>query len=320
LTEIRLFISHASHDRELVRRIVELLRAALNLPAAAIRCTSVEEYRLPAGTNISEQLRIEVHEANAFIGVVSERSVRSLYVLFEMGARWGAAKHVIPLLAPGTPASALGGPLATLSALDAQSPADLHQLVEDVASVLSLPVDSRSTFERHIALVTQTPASRAIHEPKGAGASDSIGPTEVSLYMRNKQTGKFIDVTNWEHEEGVGIQQFDWHGGDNQTWILAPVGGEYVTIRSKHSEKYLTVPDSSMLDDVQVIQSNYTGGRNQQWKPYRYEDGSFAFSARHSGKFLHVQDGSAQNNTPIVQKHWPQADSQRWLLQLAALL
>src|SRR5437762_5967682 len=89
---LKLFISHSSDDSELARRVVVLVSTALNLPAVAIRCTSVDGHRLPAGANTNDQLRQEVHDSVAFIGIVSQSSIRSMYVLFELGARWGAGE------------------------------------------------------------------------------------------------------------------------------------------------------------------------------------------------------------------------------------
>jgi hypothetical protein len=63
---------------------------------------SIDGYRLPGGADTDIQLRQEVHEADAFIGVISSHSISSLYVAFELGARWGAGRPLIPLITPIT--------------------------------------------------------------------------------------------------------------------------------------------------------------------------------------------------------------------------
>lgn len=153
---IRLFISHAAADALLAERLIELILLALNLPADAVRCTSVDGHRLPGGADTSEQLRREVHESEAFIGIVSSASVRSVYVLFELGARWGAGKHLIPLLAPGSGSGVLGGPLAGLNALRADSRAEVHQLLGELADRLEVPLQGTAGFERHVTKLIET--------------------------------------------------------------------------------------------------------------------------------------------------------------------
>ncbi len=93
---IRLFISHSSRDSALVELLVAFLRAGLNLPASQIRCTSIDGYRLPVGVNTDEQLRREVHAADVFVGIISSESLKSLYVAFELGARWGCWSPIDP--------------------------------------------------------------------------------------------------------------------------------------------------------------------------------------------------------------------------------
>lgn len=148
---VRLFISHCSDDVELAARLVALFRAALSIPSSALRCSSVDGYRLPGGANTDDQLRREVHDADAFVGIVSSASLRSLYVLFELGARWGARRQMIPLLSPGTSTSVLGGPLGGLNALSAGSVPQLHQLLSELAAAC------RSTWK---ALLGTTTSSR----------------------------------------------------------------------------------------------------------------------------------------------------------------
>lgn len=167
---IRLFISHASDDSVLVERLIAFLRPALNLPGSAIRCTSVDGYRLPGGANTNEQLRSEVHEAETFVGVVSNRSLHSLYVLFELGARWGASKHLLPVLAPGTSADLLGGPLAGINALRLDNRAQLHQIVSDLGSELGLQVENPSSYERYIQELLDLPPDIPSQNAPGGGA------------------------------------------------------------------------------------------------------------------------------------------------------
>jgi hypothetical protein len=170
-TSIRLFISHSSADVQLASLLIELLRAALNLPSLAIRCTSVDGYRLKGGADTNEQLRLEVHESETFIGIVSTRSLRSLYVLFELGARWGAKRSLVPLLAAGTPPEVLGGPLTGLNALRADNRSQLHQLVSELGVDLGITPEPPAVYQKQIdaILAIQPPAP----EPTGSPSSQS---------------------------------------------------------------------------------------------------------------------------------------------------
>lgn len=147
---IRLFISHSSKDKEFVQAVVELLRSALSLPSAQIRCTSIDGYRLPGGANTDQQLRKEVDEAESFIGIISPASIKSLYVIFELGARWGAGRSLIPLIAPGTNSNLLDGPLAGINALNFDNRSQIHQLIADLSSELGITPEPPSLYEHYI--------------------------------------------------------------------------------------------------------------------------------------------------------------------------
>lgn len=145
-----LFISHSSKDVELADRLIKLIRAGLNLSARAIRCSSVDGYRLPGGAKTDDQLRSEVHDSKAFLGIISSVSLDSMYVTFELGARWGAGKHLLPVLAPGVSTTQLSGPLAGITALRADSAAQLHQLVQDLGRILELQPEPPASLLTHI--------------------------------------------------------------------------------------------------------------------------------------------------------------------------
>lgn len=85
---IQVFLSHSASDAALAQSVADFLRAALNLAAGEIRCTSVPGYKLPGGAHTEEQLRREVRESGVLVGLLSAASLESLYVAFELGARW----------------------------------------------------------------------------------------------------------------------------------------------------------------------------------------------------------------------------------------
>jgi len=173
-------ISHSSHDEALALAAIELLRAGLGLLPQQIRCSSVDGYRLPAGVNTDAQLRQEVTASRSLIGLITPNSLESPYVLFELGARWGAGFHMVPLLAGVSP-GALRGPLTGINALSCSSEAQLHQLLEDLGRVLNLPLQSAASYSRYVAALKV--ASDAI-PAKNAGGSEPAMQFEESVYWK----------------------------------------------------------------------------------------------------------------------------------------
>ena len=114
-----------------------------NLKADDIRCTSVDGYRLPAGISTDQQLKSEIHDSKVLIGLISPSSISSYYVLFELGARWGANKPLIPLITNKKGAELLKGPLQGINALNTNSEAQLFQLVSDLEKLLNIRSDPR---------------------------------------------------------------------------------------------------------------------------------------------------------------------------------
>lgn len=124
-----LFVSHAHRDQALAKALVELIRAAFDVPTDAIRCTSVPGYQLPPAAHISDQLRDEVEASEFVLALVTPGGVRSAYVLFELGAAWGLRRRAIPLLAHGFGPHELPGPLAERNPVDLASAAQCHDLL-----------------------------------------------------------------------------------------------------------------------------------------------------------------------------------------------
>jgi hypothetical protein len=124
---VQVFISHAHKDQDLAERLVDAISSGLEVPAGAIRCTSVPGYRLDLGTMAPEALRRELGSAGCVIAVLSPNSLASEWVLFELGAAWANARAAIPLLVgglrdndiPGPFRGAAGGDMRDVLVLDA---------------------------------------------------------------------------------------------------------------------------------------------------------------------------------------------------------
>lgn len=169
-----IFISHSSKDAKIAEALITLLRGALNIPARRIRCTSVEGYRLPVGVSTDDQLRLELRESKLFIALLTPTSLRSQYVLFELGARWGASLPMVPLLAAGAKPDILPDPLRRLNVLSCSVPTQLHQLVQNIAEVFDVEPESPAVYQKCVDDLIQKSegveeAQQTDYKPRGYG-------------------------------------------------------------------------------------------------------------------------------------------------------
>lgn len=160
--ELSIFISHSASDVQLAKALTHLVEKALKIPARQIRCTSVEGYRLPVGAATDEQVRDEVLNARMLIGVVTPAAVASAYVMFELGARWGANRPLAPVLAGGADTSDLSGPLAGVNALHLTERHQVIQLVEDLEARLDMRLEPGASYQEAIDAVVSAAERRAV--------------------------------------------------------------------------------------------------------------------------------------------------------------
>ena len=89
--------------------------------------------------------------------------------------------------------------------------------------------------------------------------------------IRNNYSGKVLDVDGTA--AGANVQQYAYHGGDNQLWTLKMAGDGYFYICSKLGN-CTSLDSSSLVLDLWVYStdngtnitiSGYHGGDNQQW-------------------------------------------------------
>lgn len=150
INDLSLFVCHSAADAGIAEALVKLVEKCLKVSARNIRCTSVDGYRLGAGADTNEVLRTEVFHAQVLVAILTPRSLSSAYVLFELGARWGARKPLFPVLAAGATPRDLEAPLSGLNALAGTSSDQMLQLMEDTAKALSLTLEPMGSYSKEL--------------------------------------------------------------------------------------------------------------------------------------------------------------------------
>ena len=236
---MRIFISHSNIDVKIARILVNLLLRALRLSDDDIRCTSVDGYRMPSGVPINQALRDEVHSSDLVIGLITLNSIKSLYVSFELGARWGADKPMIPLLASGFTVRHLEGPLTGINAITLDSDSSVDKLLEDSMHYLNIQLSRRTTYgelirelvqasnESKVDMEDQPPVVDHSHFSEDAkelliaGAKDPYG----TIHKIRVLNGLVIKTNNWSSGE-VGNRRAEarWEGALNDLVEIGFVG------------------------------------------------------------------------------------------------
>lgn len=188
---VGIFISHASRDGAVAKALADLFRDALSLSAGAIRCTTIDEYALDAGAETDDALREEIASSAVFVAILTLASLRSHYVLFELGARWGSDRpHFLPLVAGALEPKMIPQPLSARNARDLRSVADIHRVLKNVAGALDRPLEDASSYANAIdelrTLARELPERRINEFP--------VGALRVVRALLNEPDGRFLSA------------------------------------------------------------------------------------------------------------------------------
>lgn len=186
---IDIFISHSSQDEKLAKELAEFLNIVFK--TEKIRCTSVTGYKLEPGATVEETLRKEIHESKVFIGLITPASLSSHYVLFELGARWGAQLDLIPVLASGADSSDLREPLKNRNPVRCDMRAEIRDLVAKIAALLGIEPYHVAVHEKLVdALIKKAKVGKE-RKQKQKGAMQSA-PDDLTKHESETRNGKRI--------------------------------------------------------------------------------------------------------------------------------
>ncbi|MCW3465020.1 RICIN domain-containing protein [Chitinophaga nivalis] len=133
------------------------------------------------------------------------------------------------------------------------------------------------------------------------------------------RSGRVLDVVSGSYNDGAQIQQYHWHGGDNQRWKIVEVftGIPIYKIISVQSNKALDIPGGSYADGTIIQQFTPHTGKNQEWLLFRQPNGSYEIRSNLTNKALDVVSASYDDGARIQQFTPHGGDNQQWeLVQL----
>ena len=207
-----IFISHSSQDLEFVKALVDLIEATLKIKPE-IRCTSVPGYKFKTGADTDEGLRREVKNSRLLIGVITPSSMESAFVLFELGGRWIIDKHTMfPVMACGADSSILKGPLEHINATSCYERADIHQLIDDIASELSFEKVKAASYQKKIDRLVELSKNKDKINKQSLQSVDNDEELKKNTYEPYKEAFEaFLRrfESDWVTERDVDSPTFD---------------------------------------------------------------------------------------------------------------
>ena len=115
-------------------------------------------------------------------------------------------------------------------------------------------------------------------------------------------SGKALDTTWCETNDGTNVQQWTWLNNDCQKWNISPVDGNYHRISPVHApDKALDVDSFSTANGANVMLWTYLGGPNQQFRFQSAGSGRWRIINRNSDKCLDIDANSSEDGRNLMQ-------------------
>jgi len=137
-----IFISHASKDRALAEKLVDvLLNNGCDVTSDRILCTSLEGMGIPAGSdNFIEFLRDKIQNPKLVVLLLTQNYFDSVFCVCELGATWGMDLSYFPITVAPISKSNMPGTLKVSQAGDILDKSYLDELRDIVKDALHVEV------------------------------------------------------------------------------------------------------------------------------------------------------------------------------------
>ena len=150
-------------------------------------------------------------------------------------------------------------------------------------------------------------------------------PTSDMIYLRNKQTGKYLDLQGYSggNYDGGNTHLWDFHGGYNQEWIINKVYTPYSTYvklatNQGTEQRVLRVSEKTAVTGNNIdICAQTSPAKDQEFILKSAGDGSYYIVSRCGGNFLVVGvDPSDSGTGGEIYLRFPDgSDYNKWYIE-----
>lgn len=127
-------------------------------------------------------------------------------------------------------------------------------------------------------------------------------------------SGKSMTVSKGSPDNGAGIVQSTYNGGNHQKWSLTHVGNGFYSITALGSGKCIDVAGGADTNGTPVQQWDYWGGDNQKWFIYEIGQDQYVFLSKKNGLILDVSGISKEDNAALHLWEFMNNFNQKWTL------
>lgn len=256
----RIFISHASKDKELIGKFVDsILLLGMGVDSETIAYTSREDTGVPPGESIPEFIQSNIACADIVLLMISDNYKDSEVCLNEMGAAWALNKYIIQILLPNTSFDKLGWLCSLDKAIKINNPESIDILCEVITDRLDIGIKptvwnrNKNAFTSYCATLISA-ILPAIIEPEVVDAEepdeDEFGFMDYKELLESKveETNKVcLIITEAQQECTLGIEA--------NTAKLNGLNPQYPNIAQV---KGIMVATAKVMDKLSDVQENNT--------------------------------------------------------------
>jgi hypothetical protein len=161
--------------------------------------------------------------------------------------------------------------------------------------------------------VGPTPDINAILKIKAALKTIPPATHESRVGIGNVGSGKWLDVKDWKLTEGAIIHQWEWHGGENQQWVLVVESENDYRIRSVYTRQYLTVGEGQ---EAGVIQQRPLSDTSLQvWTVAPWQGSPTGHQLCNKGTSQFLTAAEPADDAGVRANDWLGRASQKWLFR-----
>ncbi len=135
--------------------------------------------------------------------------------------------------------------------------------------------------------------------------------------IRNRHSGKYLDLTNNSTDNDTPVVQFDEEIDDaSQAWVFTEVGnGIYKICAYNNQNRGFDIHDASKENGAYLKIHDYVGGKNQQFMLVDKGDGWIQIIDRNSGKPIEMPNSTTGNGEWVKIYDNNGSDAQQWKLE-----